>query len=113
MAVRLKRHSMTDALRTREDVLAFLEEGRPVSQEEGRVSKSARKTNPTEKRIAVTRRLPTRIAHALIDASAERRKNRESVWSQQDIVAEVLSEWLSQKLPAPFETFARQNVMEL
>lgn len=113
MAVKLKRHSMTDALKAREDVLAFLEEGRPVSQDGSRFSKTARSTKPTEKRIAVTLRLPTRIAHALIDASAERRKNRESAWSQQEIVAEVLSEWLSEKLLPSSETFARKDVKEL
>jgi len=56
-----------------------------------------RQAEPTEKRIAVTLRLPARIAHALIDASADRRKKREQNWSQQEIVAEALDEWLESK----------------
>jgi len=76
---------MTEALKGREDVIAFLEAGKP---------KPSTSKKPCEERIAVTVRLPKAIAHALIDASAERRKNREKAWSQQDIVAEVLGEWL-------------------
>lgn len=47
-----------------------------------------------EHRIVVTLRLPKEIAHALIDASAERWKNREQAWNQQDIVAEALADGL-------------------
>lgn len=43
-----------------------------------------------EPRIAVTVRLPERLAHALIDASAERCKHLQKAWCQQDIVAEAL-----------------------
>jgi transcriptional regulator of met regulon len=92
MAAKLKRHSMTDALRAREDIVAFLEEGRIGSLGGSRIAKSATTKKPTEKRIAVTLRLPLKIAHALIDQSAQRRKNREQAWSQQDIVAEALEE---------------------
>ncbi len=51
-----------------------------------------------EERIAVTVRLPKEIAHALIDAFADRRKNREKVWSQQNIVGEALLDWLARGL---------------
>ncbi len=85
---------MTEALKGREDVAAFLEAGRPKARNEDPADRSATPKPPPEERIAVTVRLPKDIAHALIDASAERRKNRDKAWSQQDIVAEVLREWL-------------------
>lgn len=85
---------MTDALKGREDVIAFLEAGKPKAKNENPSNQLTSSRKPHEERIAVTVRLPKTIAHALIDASAGRRKNREQAWSQQDIVAEVLSEWL-------------------
>ena len=93
MAGKLKRHSMTESLMGREDVLAFLDAGKPRSRNDD-APKARAKAEPAEKRIAVTLRLPERIAHALIDASAERRKKREQNWSQQDIVAEALAAFL-------------------
>ena len=96
MAGKPKRHSMTESLMGREDVLAFLDAGKPRSQNDD-ARKARPKAEPTEKRIAVTLRLPARIAHALIDASADRRKKREQNWSQQEIVAEALDEWLESK----------------
>jgi len=86
---------MTESLMGREDVLAFLDAGKPRSRNDD-VPKAEPKAKPAEKRIAVTLRLPERIAHALIDVSAERRKKREKEWSQQDIVAEALNNWLVQ-----------------
>lgn len=93
MVGKLKRHSMTESLMGREDVLAFLDAGKPRSRNDD-APKPRPKTEPAEKRIAVTLRLPERIAHALIDASAERRKSRQKAWSQQDIVAEALIAWM-------------------
>lgn len=100
MAPKLKRHSMTEALGRSGEVMAFLREGDPGA-------KKSEKAHPpetpkpseslTEKRIAVTVRLPRNLAHALIDASAERRKKREKAWSQQEIVAEALAEWLEKQ----------------
>lgn len=89
---------MIEALDRGGEVMAFLREGDPSARKQ-EISQSRETTTPpqvqAEERIAVTVRLPRNLAHALIDASAERRKNREKAWSQQDIVAEVLSEWLS------------------
>jgi hypothetical protein len=85
---------MTEALKGREDVIAFLEAGRPKAKNENPTSQPTPSSKPLEERIAVTVRLPKVIAHALIDASAERRKNREEAWSQQEIVAEALKSWL-------------------
>lgn len=97
MAPKLKRHSMTEALDRSGEVLAFLREGEPGARKQE--SPLARETSraeerPVEDRIAVTVRLPRNLAHALIDASAKRRKNREKAWSQQDIAAEAITEWL-------------------
>ena len=94
MATKTKRLSMTEALKGREDVIAFLEAGRPKAKNENPTSQPTPSSKPLEERIAVTVRLPKVIAHALIDASAERRKNREEAWSQQEIVAEALKSWL-------------------
>lgn len=94
MATNSKRFSMTEALKEREDVIAFLEAGKPKARNENPTSQPTPSSKPPEERIAVTVRLPKTIAHALIDASAERRKNREEAWSQQDIVAEALEKWI-------------------
>ena len=96
MTVKPKRHSMTEALKRREDVKAFLEAGTTNRQNSDSNLEPKESHQAPERRIAVTLRLPERIAHALIDASAERRKNRKKAWSQQDIVAEALEEWFSE-----------------
>jgi hypothetical protein len=80
--------------------MAFLREGDPgakKSEKRHQPQTSKPSESMAEERIAVTVRLPKELAHALIDASAERRKNREKAWSQQDIVAEALVDWLSAK----------------
>lgn len=93
MTTKTKRLSMTDALIGREDVIAFLEAGKPKARNENPTHPNS-SIKPPEERIAVTVRLPKAIAHALIDASAERRKNRVKAWSQQDIVTEALASLL-------------------
>lgn len=99
MAPRVKRQSMTEALGRSGEVMAFLREGTP-STPELEMAKSRKTSKPREMpvgdSIAVTVRLPRDLAHALIDASAERRKNRERAWSQQDIVAEAIEFWLDE-----------------
>lgn len=98
MAKKATRHSMSEALKDREGVRAFLEAGKaspkinkaPQDEAQPSVKEPERETN---RRIAVTLRLPEKIAHALIDASAERRKKRNRNWSQQDIVAEALEQY--------------------
>lgn len=96
MTAKTKRHSMADSLKKREDVKAFLEAGTEKRQNSESRSEPKKSHQTPERRIAVTLRLPEEIAHALIDASAERRKNRKKAWSQQDIVAEALEEWFSE-----------------
>lgn len=44
--------------------------------------------------ISMTFRLPTELSARLCSASAERKSRRERPFSQQDIVAEALDEWL-------------------
>ena len=103
MAPKLKRHSMTEALDRSGEVMAFLREGDPGAKKSEKAHHPERpkpSESPTEERIAVTVRLPKELAHALIDASAERRKNREKAWSQQDIVAEALYLWLTRNKTA-------------
>lgn len=90
LATKTKRFSMTEALKEREDVIAFLAAGKPKARNENPANQPTPSRKPPAERIAVTVRLPKAIAHALIDASAERRKNRDKAWSQQDIVAEAL-----------------------
>ena len=94
---------MTVALDRSGEVMAFLREGDPGAK------KPAKRHHPerpkpseslAEERIAVTVRLPKELAHALIDASAERRKNREKAWSEQEIVAEAILEWLKNNTQA-------------
>ena len=87
---------MTETLNRREDVKAFLEAGTENRQNSDSNLEPKESQKTPERRIAVTLRLPGKIAHALIDASAERRKNRQKNWSQQDIVAEALEEWFSE-----------------
>ena len=93
MAEKTKRLTMTEALKGREDVVAFLEAGKPKARNENSANQPTTSKPQPEERIAVTVRLPKDVAHALIDASAERRKNRDEAWSQQDIVAEALGKW--------------------
>lgn len=89
---------MTESLKEREDVIDFLESGKPKARNENPANQPTPSRQPPEARIAVTVRLPKVIAHALIDASAERRKNKEEAWSQQDIVAEALRLWLERNI---------------
>lgn len=95
MATKTKRFSMTEALKDRADVIAFLDAGKAKVRNENPTNQPTPSRQRPEERIAVTVRLPIDIAHALIDASAERRKNRKKAWSQQDIVAESLKVWLA------------------
>lgn len=71
----------------------LLDEGR-ANRKSDNFDASPKLTQKSPKRcIAVTLHLPEKIAHAQIDASAKRRKNRETNWSQQDIVTEALLKW--------------------
>lgn len=98
MTAKSKRHSMAESLKRREDVKAFLEAGTTNRQKSDLKPEQKESPKTPEPRIAVTLRLPEKIAHALIDASAERRKNRKKAWSQQDIVAEALEEWFGRSM---------------
>ena len=103
MAPKVKRQSMAQALDRSGEVMAFLREGHPGArkQEKGHHPETSKPSESlAEERIAVTVRLPKELAHALIDASAERRKNREENWSQQEIVAEAYYLWLTRNKTA-------------
>lgn len=84
---------MIDSLRKNEAAQSFVDQGKSSNQR----ASQTQQTKPPEERIAVTVRLPKKLAHQLIDESARRRKRKEPAWSQQDIVAEALGKWLNQK----------------
>ena len=86
-----KRESMSEALQRSDQVVSFLQQG------ERQEPHTPPRQETREERVAVTVRLPKHLTHALIDASAERRKERAEGWSQQDIVAEALGRWLAEK----------------
>ena len=44
--------------------------------------------------VSMSVRLPPEIPEGLIRASAERKIKKEKPWTQQEIIAEALSEWL-------------------
>jgi hypothetical protein len=64
-----------------------------------RVRKQATQTEEEESpfpiRIPQTYRLPQRLVEDLARAAIERKIKRRKPWSQQDIVAEAIGEWLS------------------
>ena len=83
----IKRKSLSNALQRSDEIVSFLEGDLESSD-------SISQRSAIIERIAVTVRLTKEVANALIEASAKRRINRENAWSQQDIVAEALGEWL-------------------
>ncbi len=112
---------MSEALAPSAEVMEFLNKGEPPKiseqkEEQGRALEVVPDKNPkpapkptkvgygltkvakgeaeAERRVAVTIRLPQRLANGLIDASAQRRKERAKIRTQQDIVTEVLEAWL-------------------
>lgn len=85
MGGKKKTNSLAESLGNRSKVTAFLEAGS---------GKSIPKKEPHIERIAFTIRLPKELGHELMDACHQRRKSRTRPWSQQDIVAEALTQWL-------------------
>jgi hypothetical protein len=83
---------MLDSLRKNEAAQTFVNQGRSPDLRE---IQNAKPKAP-EERIAVTVRLPKELAHQLIDESAKRRKRKDPAWSQQDIVAEAVREWMAE-----------------
>lgn len=61
-------------------------------------NKSAPETGPGTT-VSMTFRLPADLPGRLIQVSAERKVRRETPFSQQDIVAEALREWLAARDP--------------
>jgi hypothetical protein len=51
--------------------------------------------SPLPIRVPQTYRLPQRLVEDLARAAIERKIKRRKPWSQQDIVAEAIGEWLS------------------
>jgi len=105
----MKRKSLSETISP--DVREFIEAGTPKPQiaesGEGNAElkaaedKSARqpmeKLPPPETDIPLTTqsyRLPKPLVNALVRASMERKIARQRPWSQQDIVAEAVSQWL-------------------
>ena len=85
----------------RKEPPAPTEEPPPVAKEE-----QAATRKPAERRrqmepefptvlISQTYRLPTDVVRDLTKVAVERKLNRTAPWSQQDIVAEAVREWIS------------------
>jgi hypothetical protein len=100
------RRTMSEALRTgrlNEDALAFVNGAAakpaasqaPVSASETRVEHSQTDVRPAVAgTVSMSFRLPAPLSARLVKASVERKLRRERPFSQQDIVAEALDEWL-------------------
>lgn len=85
MGGKAKTNSLAVALGRKSEITEFLEAG---------TAKPRPKQETPVERVQLTVRIPKDLAHALIDASAERRKSKVRPWSQQDIVAEALEKYL-------------------
>jgi hypothetical protein len=89
----MKRRALSDLpIHKREEAEAFIDEGKPKPQQPDRPKEEP----PPEADTLVTQtyRLPQRIVRKLLLASTERKLDRKKPWSQQDIVAEAIQEWL-------------------
>ena len=60
------------------------------------VTQTEEEESPLPIRVPQTYRLPQRLVEDLARAAMERKIKRRKPWSQQDIVAEAIGEWLSQ-----------------
>jgi len=60
-----------------------------------RVIQTEEEESPFPIRVPQTYRLPQRLVEDLTRAAMERKIKRRKPWSQQDIVAEAIGEWLS------------------
>jgi hypothetical protein len=59
------------------------------------VTQTEEEESPFPIRVPQTYRLPQRLVEELARAAMERKIKRRKPWSQQDIVAEAIGEWLS------------------
>jgi hypothetical protein len=59
------------------------------------VTQTEEEESPLPIRVPQTYRLPQRLVENLARAAMERKIKRRKPWSQQDIVAEAIGEWLS------------------
>jgi hypothetical protein len=59
------------------------------------VTQTEEEESPLQIRVPQTYRLPQRLVEDLARAAIERKIKRRKPWSQQDIVAEAIEEWLS------------------
>ena len=59
------------------------------------VTQTEEEESPLPIRVPQTYRLPQRLVEDLARAAMERKIKRRKPWSQQDIVAEAIGEWLS------------------
>jgi hypothetical protein len=89
------RRTMSEALQPRkldEDELAFVQ-GSPLRP----TAVTATAMNPVPGSVSMTFRLPADLAARLIRAATERKLNRQRPFTQQEIVTEALSGWLSKQ----------------
>ena len=89
----MKRRALSDLpIHKREEAEAFIDEGKPKPQQ----PEPPKEAPPAEADTLITQtyRLPQRVVRRLLLASTERKLDRKKPWSQQDIVAEAIQEWL-------------------
>jgi hypothetical protein len=89
------RRTMSEALQARrlkEDELAFVQGSprRPTAM-------TGTATNPVPGSVSMTFRLPADLAARLIRTATERKLNRQEPFTQQEIVTEAVSAWLSKQ----------------
>ena len=89
----MKRRALSDLpIHKREEAEAFSAESKPKPPQPDRPKEAP--PAETDTLITQTYRLPQRIVRKLLLASTERKLDKKKPWSQQDIVAEALQEWL-------------------
>jgi hypothetical protein len=89
----MKRRALSDLpVNKQREAEAFIEAGKPKPQEPDGPKEEPLVEGDTL--ITQTYRLPQRIVRRLLLASTERKLAKKKPWSQQDIVAEAIQEWL-------------------
>lgn len=92
----MKRRALSELpIHKREEAKAFIEAGKPKPQ--AAVPEQHPREDPpvdAETLVTQTYRLPQRVVRRLLLASTERKLDKKRPWSQQDIVAEAIQEWL-------------------
>jgi hypothetical protein len=90
----MARRKMSETITPSEE--AFLAEGRPQTSRHGNKHESLQ-TSLEEGLITVTFRLPPSLVKQLQRTATERKLARQRPYSQQEIVAEAIREWIGKR----------------